>query len=99
MCRRLAEMAQDQNEGELFLQKLQVIWKMKVTGSILSRNKRALEFLGRTVCGSKDSELASNFVSRGASLLRQEQHYASVELSRSFEKSLSRAQNSVIAGF
>ena len=42
-------------------QKLQVIWKMKVTGSILSRNKRALEFLGRTICGSKDGELALYF--------------------------------------
>ena len=53
--------AQDQEEGEAFLSKLQAIWKMKVTGRIPSRKKRALEFLGRTIYRSKDGESALYF--------------------------------------
>ena len=48
--------AQDQEEGEAFLSKLQAIWKMKVTGRIPCRKKGALEFLGRTIYRSKDGE-------------------------------------------
>ena len=53
--------AQDQEEGEAFLSKLQAIWKMKVTGRIPSRKKGALEFLGRTIYRSKDGESALYF--------------------------------------
>ena len=53
--------AQDQEEGEAFLSKLQAIWKMKVTGRIPSRTKGALEFLGRTIYRSKDGESALYF--------------------------------------
>ena len=47
--------AQDQEEGEAFLSKLQAIWKMKVTGRIPCRKKGALEFLGRTIYRSKEA--------------------------------------------
>ena len=53
--------AQDQEEGEAFLSKLQAIWKMKVTGRIPCRKKGALEFLGRTIYRSKDGESALYF--------------------------------------
>ena len=53
--------AQDQEEGETFLSKLQAIWKMKVTGRIPSRKKGALESLGRTIYRSKDGEPALYF--------------------------------------
>ena len=53
--------AQNQDEGETFLQQLQDIWKMKVTGRILRQKKGALEFLGRTIYRSKDGELALYF--------------------------------------
>ena len=53
--------AQDQEEGEAFLSKLQSIWKMKVTGRIPCRKKGALEFLGRTIYRSKDGESALYF--------------------------------------
>ena len=53
--------AQDQDEGEAFLLKLQSIWKMKVTGRIPSRTKGALEFLGRTIYRSKDGDSALYF--------------------------------------
>ena len=53
--------AQDQEEGEAFLSKLQAIWKMKVTGRIPCRKKGALEFLGRTINRSKDGESALYF--------------------------------------
>ena len=53
--------SQDQNEGEKFLQELQSIWKMKVTGRILRQKKGALEFLGRTIYRSKDGESALYF--------------------------------------
>ena len=48
--------AQDQDEGEAFLSKLQAIWKMKVTGRIPSHKKGALEFLGGTIYRSKVGE-------------------------------------------
>ena len=53
--------AQNQDEGETFLQQLQDIWKMKVTGRILRQKKGALEFLGRTIYRSKDGESALYF--------------------------------------
>ena len=53
--------SQDQTEGEKFLQELQSIWKMKVTGRILRQKKGALEFLGRTIYRSKDGESALYF--------------------------------------
>ena len=53
--------AQNQDEGEAFLQQLQDIWKMKVTGRILRQKKGALEFLGRTIYRSKDGESALYF--------------------------------------
>ena len=53
--------AQDQEEGEAFLSKLQAIWKMKVTGRIPCRKKGALGFLGRTIYRSKDGESALYF--------------------------------------
>ena len=53
--------AQNQDEGETFLQQLQDIWKMKVTGRILRQKKGALEFLGRTIYCSKDGESALYF--------------------------------------
>ena len=53
--------AQDQEEGEAFLSKLQAIWKMKVAGRIPCRKKGALEFLGRTIYRSKDGESALYF--------------------------------------
>ena len=53
--------AQNQDEGETFLQQLQDIWKMKVTGRILRQKKGALEFLGRAIYRSKDGESALYF--------------------------------------
>ena len=53
--------AQDQDEGETFLQQLQDIGKRKVTGRILRQKKGALEFLGRTIYRSKDGESALYF--------------------------------------
>ena len=53
--------AQNQDEGETFLQQLQDIWKMKVTGRILRQKKGALEFLGRTIYRSKDGASALYF--------------------------------------
>ena len=53
--------AQDQDEGEAFLQQLQSISKMKVTGRIPGQKKGALEFLGRTIYRSKDGESALYF--------------------------------------
>ena len=53
--------AQNQDEGETFLQQPQDIWKMKVTGRILRQKKGALEFLGRTIYRSKDGESALYF--------------------------------------
>ena len=53
--------AQNQDEGEAFLQQLQDIWKMKVTGRFLRQKKGALEFLGRTIYRSKDGESALYF--------------------------------------
>ena len=53
--------AQNQDEGEAFLQQLQDIWKMQVTGRILRQKKGALEFLGRTIYRSKDGESALYF--------------------------------------
>ena len=50
--------AQDQDEGEAFLPKLQAIWKMKVTGRNPSCKKG---FLGRTIYPSKDGESALYF--------------------------------------
>ena len=51
--------AQDQEEGEAFLSKLQAFWKMKVTGRIPSRKKGALEFVGSTF---KSRSIFSNFI-------------------------------------
>ena len=48
--------AESQQEGEAFLQQLQNIWKIKLTGRILALKRGVLQFLGRTIYRERDGE-------------------------------------------
>eukprot|EP00435_Cladocopium_sp_Y103_P003287 s2638_g1.t1 len=46
----------DEKEGDEFLRKLMVIWKIKLTGKISALKKGVLQFLGRTIYRERDGE-------------------------------------------
>ena len=48
--------AESQQEGEAFLQQLQNIWKIKLTGRIPALKRDVLQFLGRTIYRERDGE-------------------------------------------
>ena len=48
--------AESQQEGEAFLQQLQNIWKIKLTGRIPALKRGVLQFLGRTIYRERDGE-------------------------------------------
>ena len=48
--------AESQPEGEAFLQQLQNIWKIKLTGRIPALKRGVLQFLGRTIYRERDGE-------------------------------------------
>ena len=47
-------------EGESFLQQLQTIWRIKLTGRIPALEKGVLQFLGRTIYRERDGESTLN---------------------------------------
>ena len=48
--------AESPTEGEAFLQKLQNIWRIKLTGRIPALKRGVLQFLGRTIYRERDGE-------------------------------------------
>ena len=48
--------AESQQEGDAFLQQLQNIWKIKLTGRIPALKRGVLQFLGRTIYRERDGE-------------------------------------------
>ena len=52
--------AESPQEGESFLQQLQTIWRIKLTGRIPALKKGVLQFLGRTIYRERDGESTLN---------------------------------------
>ena len=52
--------AESPQEGESFLQQLQTIWRIKLTGRIPALEKGVLQFLGRTIYRERDGESTLN---------------------------------------
>ena len=52
--------AESPQEGESFLQQLQKIWRIKLTGKIPALEKGVLQFLGRTIYRERDGESTLN---------------------------------------
>ena len=52
--------AESPQEGESFLQQLQKIWRIKLTGRIPALEKGVLQFLGRTIYRERDGESTLN---------------------------------------
>ena len=48
--------SRDEKEGADFLQKLMLIWKIKLTGKIPALKRGVLQFLGRTIYRERDGE-------------------------------------------
>ena len=52
--------AESPQEGESFLQQLQTVWRIKLTGRIPALEKGVLQFLGRTIYRERDGESTLN---------------------------------------